>query len=223
MRILKTLTVVAIALSFLLISAVPVISGGQYSGFIDNYPAFEPDKDQKGAKIYKKPGTDLKSYTKLMIDPVEIFYADDSKYKGIKPDELKTLADAFRAAFVEELEPDYPIVSKPGPGVLGLRLAITNVHAQKKKRSLLGYTPIGFAASTAKTLIAGQSISLVNATIEAEMLDVQTNERLGALIDSGPHAPDDKEKKLTSWEELENMVKFYAKRFRARMDAAHAK
>ncbi len=136
MNNLKTATVLFISLSFLLASAGLAISGEKYSGFIENYPAFEADKDQKGAKIYRKPGTKLNAYTKILIDPIEIWYADDSKYKGISPEDMKALVDVFRAALVEALEPDYPVVSKPGAGVLGLRLAITNVHAKKKKTLL---------------------------------------------------------------------------------------
>jgi hypothetical protein len=223
MNILKTITVVIISLSFMLAGAGVAISGEKHSGFMGDYPAFESDKDQKGAMIYKKAGVSLKAYTKIMIDPIEIWYADDSKYKGISPDDLKTIADAFRAAIVEELEPTYPVVSKPGPDVMGLRLAITNVHAKKKKRGLLGYTPVGLVVTTTKNLVAGHTINLVNATIEVEMLDTQSNNRLGALIDSGPHSPKDKKKKKTSWEEIQDVLKFYAKRFRARMDMEHSK
>ena len=223
MNNLKTATVLFISLSFLLASAGLAISGEKYSGFIENYPAFEADKDQKGAKIYRKPGTKLNAYTKILIDPIEIWYADDSKYKGISPEDMKALVDVFRAALVEALEPDYPVVSKPGAGVLGLRLAITNVHAKKKRRGLLGYTPIGIVVTAGKRAVMGRSISLVNATIEVEMLDAGSNERLAVLIDSGPHSPKDKKKKLTSWEEIEAVLKFYAKRFRTRMDAEHGR
>jgi uncharacterized protein DUF3313 len=223
MKNLKTITVLFISLSFLLASAGLAASGEKHSGFIENYPAFEADKDQKGAEIYRKPGTKLNEYTKIMIDPIEIWYADDSKYKGITPEAMKALSDAFRAAIVEALEPDYPVVSKPGAGVLGLRLAITNIYVKKKRRGLLGYTPVGIVAVAAKKAVMGQSISLVNATIEVEMLDAGSNERLGVLIDSGPHAPDDKKEKLTSWEEVEAVLQFYAKRFRTRMDAEHGR
>jgi len=160
-----------------------------YSGFLEDYPSFEPDKDRPGALIYRKAGTSLKDYSKVIMDPVEIWYAPDCKYKGIKPDELKILADAFRAAIVSELEPDYPVVSKSGPGVLGIRMAAI-----------------------------GDNMSLQDATIEAELLDSQSNERLGALIDR-QHKKGSVLGKLSavqkggaSWEEIEKTLKFYAKR-----------
>lgn len=221
MNTLKTIAVTLISLSFLLASAGMALSGDKYSGFLEDYPKFQADKDQKGALIYIKPGTSLKNYNKIMIDPIEIWIAPKSKYKGINPDQLKALADAFRQVMINELEPDYPVVSKPGPGVIGLRIAITDVYAAKKKRGLLGYTPIGFAATTAKNLAVGPNITLVDAVIEVEMLDPQTNERLAALIDR--QSASSEKKKQTSWEEIENTLKFYAKRFRARMDAEHGK
>ena len=193
-----------------------------YSGFLEDYPSFEPDKDRPGALIYRKAGTSLKDYRKVIMDPVEIWYAPDCKYKGIKPDELKILADAFRAAIVSELEPDYPVVSKSGPGVLGIRMAITNVRVTKKKRGLLGYTPASLVLTTAVKTI-GDNVSLQDATIEAELLDSQSNERLGALIDR-QHKKGSALGKLkplqsgaASWEEIENTLKFYAKRLRSRL------
>jgi hypothetical protein len=219
----KTISVSLVAVSFLLISVGMALSGDKYSGFMEDYPKFQPDKDRKGALIYNQPGTSLKNYNKIIIDSIEIWISPKSKYKGINPHQLKALADSFRQVIIDELEPDYPVVSKPGPGVLGLRLAITDLHMKKKKRGLLGYTPIGFAATTAKNLAAGPSISLVDAVIEAEMLDAKTNERIGALIDRQSASWDQKNKKLTTWTEIEKVLKFYAKRFRGRMDAAHGR
>jgi hypothetical protein len=221
MKTLKTLTIILMTLTFLVTSGGLAMSEDKYSGFLEDYPTFEPDKDRKGAKIYHKPGVMLKKYTKILIVPIEIWLSPKSKYKGMKPDDLKKLADAFRTAIVNELEPDFPVVSKPGPDVLALRIAITDVNVKKKKRGLLGYTPIGFVAGGVKNLAVGPSVQLVDEVIEVEMLDSQTTERLGALIDR--HSASKEKKKKTSWEEIQKTLTFYAKRFRGRMDAEHGK
>ncbi len=211
-------SIVAMVLLILVMSgAVWAAGGAGHSGFLEDYPQFEPDTERKGAMIYRKPGVDVKAYTKILIDPIEIWVAPDSKYKGIKPDEMKALSDAFRQALVDALEPEYPVVSKPGPGVLGIRLAITNVHLTKKKRGLLGYTPVGLVVTTGMSM-AGKNIHLHNATIEAELLDAQTNERLSALIDSRPDV-EAKAKEKISWEGIESTLKYYATRLRQRLDA----
>ena len=229
MRAFKIIAVTIISLSILL-SGIALAKKYKVvqSGFLENYPSFEADKDREGAMVYRKGGVDLKKYTKIMIDPVEIWIAPQTKYKGIKPDDLKVLADTFRQAIVNALEPTYPVVNKPGPDVLGIRIAITNVYITKKKRGLLGYTPVGIVVSTAVKAI-GDNMSLQEAVIEAELLDSQSNERLGSIMDQQSKTAKKKlgigatKKGKTSWDEIEQTLKFYADRFRGRMDKDHGR
>jgi hypothetical protein len=222
MNTVRRIKVSLIVLAILFLSAATAMSAQEFSGFIEDYPDLEKDVDRAGALIYREPGTDMKTYTKIMIDPIEIFYSPKSKYKGINPDDLKILADTFRSSIVSALEPDYPVVSKPGPDVLGIRLAITNVSVKKKRRGLLGYTPIGLVAGGVKR-VAGVSkkIILQDATIEAELLDSQSNERLGVLIDKLSASGEKKKKR--SWDDVVATLDFYAKRFRGRMDEDHGR
>ena len=118
--------------SIFLCSTVWAANTAGYSGFIDSYPDLKPDPDRSGGQIYRKPGVNLGDYDKIMIVPIEILLAADSKYKGFSPDDLKTLTDELYRVLLNNLEPDYPVVSRPGKGVLVVRLAITNVYAEKK-------------------------------------------------------------------------------------------
>ena len=159
-----------------------------------------------------------------MIDPIEIWYAEDSKYKGISPDDLKVITDALYKSLLTGLEPDYPIVSRTGEGVLRIRLAITNVHAEKKKRGLFGYTPIGLLVGGVQSLAGvAKNIKLDDATIEAELLDAQSSEQIGVLIDKLSVETAGEKDTDTSWEEIEKSLDYYVKRLRSRLDAAHAK
>lgn len=229
MRTFKTIAVTIISISILL-SGIALAKKYKVvqSGFLEDYPAFKADADRKGAMVYRKAGVDLKKYTKIMIDPVEIWISPKSKYKGIKPDDLKVIADTFRHAVVNALEPTYPVVNKPGPDVLGIRIAITNVYITKKKRGLLGYTPVGIVVSTAVKAI-GDNMSLQEAVIEAELLDSQSNKRLGAIMDQQSKTAKKKlsigstKKGKTSWDEIKQTLKFYADRFRGRMDKDHGR
>jgi hypothetical protein len=205
--------------SFLLVIAILTLFVGSCWGadipepkFFSGTPHFESDKEFPGALVYRKPDVKV-SYTKVLIDPIEIWVAEDSEYKGIDPDEVKVIADSLRQIIVKELEPEYQVVEEPGEGVLGIRLAITNVYIKTKKRGLLGYTPIGFVVTTIGNL-AGLRTELNKATIEAELLDGGTNEQLAAVID--PLGSDGMEE--ASWEELGKRLEAYAKRLRARLD-----
>lgn len=191
-----------------------------YSGFLEDYP-MQPDPDRAGAMIYRKPGFSLAAYDKVMIAPITIFIHPESEYKGIDPDEIKALTDSFYNALVEALEPNYPVVNKSEPGVILLRLAITDVFLKKvkKKRGLLGYTPVGLVASKVKS-IARPNISLLEAVIEGEMSDAQTGEVTGVFVDAEPYMTD--EQVTPSWDKVLQSFEFYGGRLRQRMDAAHA-
>ncbi len=187
------------------------------SEFIDNMPQVSPDPDRPGAMIWEKPGVDRAAYTRVMMEPITIFISPDSEYKGLNPDELKTLADTFRETVTRTLEPEIPVVNQAGPGVMYMRAALTDVDVAKKKRGLLGYTPIGFVAGVAKEAVAGPSVTLKNASLEIEMLDSVSGERLGVLVDKAPKSAGDDH---LSWDSISKTFQYYADRFKARMQAA---
>lgn len=186
------------------------------SQFIDNLPLLSPDPDRAGAMIWQKSGFNRAAYTRVMFEPMTIFISPDSEYQGLNADELKQLADTFRDVVTRTLEPEIPVVNQKGEGVLYLRAALTNVKVAKKKRGLLGYTPIGLVAGAVKTAAAGPSLSLKDAVLEIEMLDSVSGERLGVLIDKAPKEAGGE----LSWDSIGKTFTFYAERFKSRMQAA---
>lgn len=189
----------------------------KYSGFLGTYPELKLDPDGSGSQMYRKANTDLGEYDKILIAPIEVWMADDSKYKGFSPDALKDITDELHSKLVAHLDPDFPVVSRPGKGVLVIRLAITDVYAKKKKRGLFGYVPIAAAVGAAAGTYRPK---LEDATIEAELLDSESHEQLAVLIDK--LSVSQVKKGNTSWDEITANIDFYAKRFRSKMDAAHA-
>jgi hypothetical protein len=58
-----------------------------------------------GARMrWLKPGIDFSKYNRLMLDRVIFFFAEDSEYKGIDPQELKELGDLFNRQLKETLK-----------------------------------------------------------------------------------------------------------------------
>lgn len=203
-----------LATIFLALSAHPACADD--TPFIDNMPELVPDSDRAGAMIWQKPGLDRTAYSRVMVEPLTIFISPDSEYQGLDADELKALADTFREVVTKTLEPEIPVVNERGEGVMYLRAAITNVKIAKKKRGLLGYTPIGFVVGAVKDAAAGPSVSLKDAVLEIEMLDSSTGERLGVLVDKAPKGAASE----LSWDAIAKTMTFYAERFKARMQAA---
>ncbi len=189
-----------------------------FSGFLDHYPDLKQDPDGSGGLIYRKAGIDHCSYDKIMIEPIEVWMADHSKYKGFSPDVLQAITDELYRSLEINLEPDYPVVGRPGKGVVVIRLAITDVYAMKKKRGVLGYLPVGAVIGA----VSGKyrRINLKDATIQLELLDAQSLDQLGVLIDklSVSTVAGDK----ISWEGIVEALHVYAKRFRSEIDAEHS-
>ena len=179
----------------------------RYSGFLDSYPVMQVDRDGSGALLYRKPGLSLASYTRVMLDPIEVWMADDSSYKGIPADELNEIAQTLYQQLVASLEPDFPVVEQAGDGVLRVRLAITDINAEKKKRGLIG-----------------SRVIMDDATIEAEILDAKTSDRLIVLIDKLSVSKGKAgTATTTSWEEIERSLNYYAARFRSRLETDRGK
>ena len=189
-----------------------------YSGYLEDYSGLEQDPDRPGAMIKLKDNVNLGNYDKIYITPIEIWYHPQSNYRGISPVELKLLTDTFRGILIDELEPEYPVIGMSGQGVLLVRIALTNVKVKKKRQTLLSFDPNKMTRRTEKDK-SGQSISLNEAMLEVELLDANTRERLGILIDRAPGTQAVGGK--SSWDQLMYTLKFYGQRFRNRLDSYH--
>jgi hypothetical protein len=176
------------------------------SGFLPSYDGLEFAPGEYGGKTIQVSGVTEKmaSMHKIMIDQPEIFLADDSPYKGMKPDDARAIAEALREALITNMKEKERLVEEPGPDVLYLRMAISDIHLKKKKRRLVSYTPVGIAAHTAKSVVTSdlmKKIDLVGATIEMEALHSGTGEQLGSLvIKLAPPGKDSSEE--ATWESL---------------------
>ncbi|MET0656739.1 MAG: DUF3313 family protein, partial [Steroidobacteraceae bacterium] len=160
-------------------------------------------------------------YTAVMVDQPELFIHPDSKYKGIKPDDMKIIADTLREKITAELTGNYQIVDKPGPNVLYMRFAVGDLLLQKKKRPVLAYLPVGAVVHAAANAAreATSKIDLKNMKLEGEILDSVSGEQLSAITTSrgslSSSAGDPT--KPVSWEELDKLFTVIGKRVSCRL------
>ncbi len=203
--------------------AIPSWAQSSPSGFIQNMPAdIKADPAGPGSKSWQSSTANLANYSKVLLEPLTIYVAPDSKEKGLNPDALKSLSDGFRKLVTDQLEPNYPVVDKSGQGVLVLRPALTNVYLEKKSRGLLSYTPIGLAVYAGRDAYS-KEFSLEKAALEVEVLDGATGERIGVLIDQAPEKSGGNDADKLDWSRIESTFKFYAQRLMKRLDASRGK
>ncbi len=179
------LIVVVIALMF----AAGCATAPPGSGFMKDYSRLQPDSEDESLKWWEKEGVDWKRYNKLMIDPVVVYFHPDAKNRQIEPDVLKELTDYFRTVVIEEVQETYPVVDKPGPDVLRIRAAITDL------------VPANPFVNLVTTAGMGISVDMGGASMEAMFIDSTTNEVIGEVIDSKKGTPVDINmlKGFTTW------------------------
>lgn len=159
------------------------------SGFLTHYEVLGDSPVEGSAQVWVKPGfgrDQLKGYTKILIDPPEVWYHPDSPNKGIAVRELNDLVNYLEQTFTTALGEHYQIVHEPDPQTLRIRLALTNFKRAKPDKTALDYIPFRLAMNLAKDAIRSSQNSeliVVNLTLESEFLDSLTNERLAMAVD----------------------------------------
>lgn len=215
--------ILAHGMLFSLIAAVAGPSDAQDNegSFLRDYSKLQPAPDNPFEELYIAPDAMKRAsqYTAVMIDQPELFVHPDSKYQGIKPDDMKAIADSLREAVANELKEGYQVVDQPAANVLYVRLAIGDIMLQKKKRPILAYTPIGAVVHAGKNMAkeVTEKIDLKDLKIEGEVLDSVSLEQLGAMTASRGSLSVDTEKPV-SWERLHELFATVGKRLRCRLD-----
>ena len=224
MKTLFRLAITAVLALMMLTGTVHAQTKHKFSGFLEDYSQLRPDPERPGVFVDLPQRLDRKTYPKVMINEIEVFYAPDSKYKGISPKKLLAITETFREYLIETLGERRTIVNKLGEGVVVFNLAITNVHARRPKRSALNVLP-PVAITTGVKKAAGTDYWLTNAEFEAEAIDGQTYRQLGAIVGTrlGKEDKVSKEEKDTSWKDIEAEFKRFADRLRRRFDEADAR
>jgi|SRR5688572_3938537 len=193
------------------------------SGFLTDYSKLKSGQGQMAARMYLVPDVDkrAKSYRGVFVDQPEIFISPNSKYKGMKPDDAKVIADVLRESINAELKGGSLMnLNAPQAGSLTIRVALSDVMVQKKKRGLLSYTPAGFVIHAAKQALSEvtSNIDLKAATVEIEIIDSASGEVLAAGVE--PRGTAGGGTAATSWDDLQAYLSTTGKRVACRLENA---
>ncbi len=215
----------AAAAAWMLVLAVLIGSPGcatrqtgkaQPSGFLGDYSQLTPGGKGEAQLRYIKPDVDWKKYNAVMID-APLVYAGSEATELSERDQKKHTED-LRSAFVEAMQKNYEIVDEPGPGVLRIRMAITEARgANLLMNDVTGLVPQlrlvtmigGMATDTAK--FVGKCSG------EAEITDSMSGERLAAGADERVGTKDPRNM-LNKWSDVESAFEDWAELLRAKLE-----
>jgi len=186
------------------------------SGFLQDYSQLKPGGDDQAALVYIKPGINLKPYTKLMFERVRVLLSDKADYQALDPVLLKELTDYYQNAIFNAVKGGYEIVDQPGPGVLRVRVAITQLQPSNPVANTMStIIPVGMVVAGATKATTDENLGTGEAGTEFEMLDSVTGERLAAAVDRRQGG---KMAFRGKWDDTKAAFDFWAKRFRERLD-----
>lgn len=186
------------------------------AGFLDDYSQLKPGGEDRAALVFIKPGVDLKPYDKLMFERVTVILSPEAEYKVIDPALLKELTDYYQNALINAVKDGYQVVDQPGPGVLRVRAAITDVKPSKPvANTMSSIIPIGMAVAAVTKVASDDNVGTGEAATEMEALDSVTGERLAAAVDRRQGG---KMAFRGKWTDTKDAFDFWAKRFRERLD-----
>ena len=247
-KIMRNHTAIAI-LTFVAATLITSAAGaGQFGdyepqGFLSDYSRLKPMAGDKDAFAYKNPEAVAK-YDKLMIDRIKIYLKADAKSKEIDPTQLKELADYFHQAIVKAVGDAYPVVEAPGPDVLRLRIAITDLVPNKPEASVVSlvvpFLWVGEAGAGAAEGKTGSTPFVGEASVELEGLDSETHKQIVAFLDTQLAKKFDVDltegvgkavekgasgyfNAYSTWAYTKAAMDHWAQLIRQRLDAAHGK
>ena len=183
----------------------------QKDGFLGDYYKDLAPGPEGGAKMrWLKPGTDFAKYNKVMLDSVVFFLAKDADYKGVDPQEMKELADGFNLQIVNALKDKYPIVAEPGPDVVRIRFAVTDMRPSNPAVSgISSVVPIGLGVSLAKKGASGSWAGSGATSAEIMAVDSTTSEVIAVAQDEKSAGFTDR---FSKWGSANEAFKFWGER-----------
>lgn len=139
------------------------------SGFLSNYSELNESDETKNLFVSATPKTGSRHYTKLFLEPVTVYFSPDAEGINFDPEDLQELSLYLEMQVIKTFEQDFELTDKPGPGVLTLRTAITDMKSNK------------FFMNTVPNYTLLSGLGLGAAAVEAEFVDSMSKESLLAL------------------------------------------
>jgi hypothetical protein len=190
------------------------------SGFLGDYSQMQKGLADRANLYYEAPDVNWAKYTKIWIKPIELWNSGDpdSPMGKISPENRQTLVDLLNTALYNALSTNYTMVDTGGPDVLIVHAAITDA---KKSKPVIGvvssiYLPLK-VVSLGKQTLFGTGIGVGSVTIEGELLDGATNQRLVAVVDSRSGSMAIRSKFAGTWGDVDKSFEWWAARLAQRL------
>jgi hypothetical protein len=184
----------------------------KYSGFLGDYSKLVPGPDGGARLVYQAPNADLKSYDKILLEPVTIWSGEGSQMNEVSKEDRVKVANRLYSLLYARLAKDYEMVQSPQPGALRIAAALTSTeHSYPVMDTLSSLVPVGIVISGLKAGITGRPAFVGEASAEMKVTDAATGTLLFEGVDSrvGTKNPSGIWNK---WEDVDSALAYWANR-----------
>jgi hypothetical protein len=185
------------------------------SGFLDDYSRLRAGGADELRWVYQNPDADWHAYDAVLLEPVTLWRTGEDSLTRVPEADLQRLVNLFQRALLERLGRGFRVVDEPGPGVMRIRLAITEAKGDDATLDVLTATddespsgPAGALDPETQTFVAGGAI-------EGEIRDAATDLLLAQGVDS--RRPD--VEPATTWADLQSRLRRWVDRTCSRLEA----
>jgi uncharacterized protein DUF3313 len=189
----------------------------EMSGFLDDYTLLREGGPDQLWRSYRNPKADWHAYHAVLLEPVTLWRSGRKSLDPVPKEDLLRLVTDFQTAVRTALGEDFRVVDQAAPGVMRIRLGITDARAADPVLDVLSARrgtdrphPAGDGPLHAET-----RRFLESAVIEGEIRDAQTKALLSEGVDRRrPGAPP-----LATWADVDAAFARWAERACARLEA----
>ena len=189
-------------------------------GFLPEPAALEPGKSGQTALVYLNPEARWSSYSKMLLEPVTVWTAGNSRLNTVPPEQRKALADTLYADRHEAAAQRCEMVTEPGPGTLRVHVALVDAEASNAALNTIStYVPQAHVLSslTGYAFNDGVGFFAGSATVEGYATDATTGEVLWEGVDKRAGGNAVGTNTFNSWSDVDNAAKAWAEQMTKRL------
>ncbi len=188
------------------------------SGFLTDYSGLSEGQTGRASFVYRAPGLDLSGYDRLLLDHVTLWRDAERGFSDIADADLDRLALRLFTDLWEALDAHFEMVTEPGPGVMRVAVALTDVGRSSAPMDI--YSADLSAAERLPSANAPLPPALLdylaNASIELELTDSASRRVLAAALDRRL-AERIEDGRFDEWADVEWGLDAWARRLAQRM------
>jgi hypothetical protein len=191
-----------------------------FSGFLGDYSLLEKGGSGQANYIYFDHAADWSKYTKIYIQPIELWKSTDpdSPFGKMSPEDQQRLVSFFNTSLANALGKNFQIVDKAGPDTLVVHGALTEAKKSWPVANLVTTVyPAALLLSYGKQAITGTGSFVGKVMVEAEFTDGVTGQRVAAAVDERAGTKALRTKFDGSWGDVQLSFDWWANRLDLRL------